>query len=103
MYFLKEIRLLGSLRSQRCNLMFLNFRAKNSKYSLQMSSEEIMAIHDEFSTKFAHKLNAFYQLRSLFAPLIEGLILLDRLTFLRQQVRKYVRLSAVRLEAKKMH
>ena len=45
-----------------------------------------MVLHDEFSSKFAHKLNAFYQLRSLFAPLIEGLISLDRLTFLRQQV-----------------
>ena len=52
-----------------------------------MTSEEITAIHDEYSAKFAHKLNAFYQLRSLFAPLIEGLILLDRLTFLRHQVR----------------
>jgi len=55
--------------------------------TLEMSSEEIMAMHDEFSSKFAHKLNAFYQLRSLFAPLIEGLILLDRLTFLRQQAK----------------
>jgi len=55
--------------------------------TLQMSSEEIMVLHDEFSSKFAHKLNAFYQLRSLFAPLIEGLILLDRLTFLRQQAK----------------
>jgi len=38
------------------------------------------------SEKFGHKLNAFYQFRSIFAPLIEGLILLDRLTYLQEQV-----------------
>ena len=51
-----------------------------------MSVDDVEKVYEEMSQKHRHELNAFYQLRSLFAPLIEGLILLDRLTFLLQQV-----------------
>jgi len=87
----------GRIASKSAN--FLDYVRKGFAklgLTLEMSSEEIMAMHDEFSSKFAHKLNAFYQLRSLFAPLIEGLILLDRLTFLRQQP-KVIEAHLVRL------
>merc|ERR1711971_1369326 len=48
---------------------------------LKMNPEELESIYDSMSIEYGQKLNTFYQLRSLFAPLIEGLILLDRLTF----------------------
>ena len=51
-----------------------------------MNAEELESIYDAMSIEYGQKLNTFYQLRSLFAPLIEGLILLDRLTFLLEQV-----------------
>ena len=51
-----------------------------------MNAEELESIYDSMSIEYGQKLNTFYQLRSLFAPLIEGLILLDRLTFLLEQV-----------------
>ena len=51
-----------------------------------MNPEELESIYDSMSIEYGQKLNTFYQLRSLFAPLIEGLILLDRLTFLQEQV-----------------
>jgi len=52
---------------------------------LKMNDEELQSIHDTMSLEYDQKLNTFYQLRSIFAPLIEGLILLDRLTFLLEQ------------------
>jgi len=52
---------------------------------LKMNAEELESIYDSMSIEYGQKLNTFYQLRSLFAPLIEGLILLDRLTFLLEQ------------------
>merc|ERR1711879_1135059 len=76
----------GRIASKSAN--FLDYVTKSFAklgFNLEMTPEEITVMFDEYSAKFAHKLNAFYQLRSLFAPLIEGLILLDRLTFLRQQ------------------
>lgn len=53
---------------------------------LKMNPVELESIYDSMSVEYGQKLNSFYQLRSLFAPLIEGLILLDRLTFLLEQV-----------------
>lgn len=50
-----------------------------------MNPKELESIYDSMSIEYGQKLNSFYQLRSLFAPLIEGLILLDRLTFLLEQ------------------
>jgi len=52
---------------------------------LQMTQDEIQNIYAHQSEEYGHKLNSFYQLRSIFTPLIEGLILLDRLTYMHQQ------------------
>eukprot|EP00094_Tigriopus_californicus_P007696 TCALIF_07412-PA protein Name:"Similar to Mettl25 Methyltransferase-like protein 25 (Mus musculus)" AED:0.60 eAED:0.60 QI:0/0.33/0.5/0.5/0.66/0.75/4/0/156 len=49
------------------------------------TDEEMEKIFEAEQRKFGHGLNAFYQYRSLFSPLIEGLILLDRLVFLLEQ------------------
>ena len=57
-----------------------------------MNDEELESIYDSMSIEYGQKLNTFYQLRSIFAPLIEGLILLDRLTFLLEQVTFRVRI-----------
>ena len=51
-----------------------------------MTQDEIQNIYAHQSEEYGHKLNSFYQLRSIFTPLIEGLILLDRLTYMHQQV-----------------
>lgn len=55
----------------------------------QWTDEEMEKIFEAEQRKFGQGLNAFYQYRSLFAPLIEGLILLDRLVFLLEQVRSH--------------
>ena len=49
---------------------------------LSMNDAEIEAIHKNLSENHRNDLNAFYQLRALFGPLIEGLILLDRMVYL---------------------
>ena len=51
-----------------------------------MTQDEIQNIYAHQIEEYGHKLNSFYQLRSIFTPLIEGLILLDRLTYMHQQV-----------------
>ena len=64
------------------------FKLGREKLNLQfeMSDEELLETYERYSKAFESKLNAFYQFRSLFAPIIEGLILLDRLAFLMEQV-----------------
>lgn len=52
---------------------------------IEVSDEEISETYLRYECSHRQKLNSFYQLRSLFAPLIEGLVLLDRLIFLREQ------------------
>ena len=49
---------------------------------LTLSDEDIEKYFTEYEPKFQQKLNCFYQLRSLFAPVVEAVILLDRLQFL---------------------
>ncbi len=53
---------------------------------MQISDAEISSTFQSLDEVHRQKLNSFYQLRSLFAPLIEGLVLLDRLVFLLEQV-----------------
>ena len=50
-----------------------------------MKEDEIQEIYHTFSFNHRNKLNSFYQLRTLFGPLIEGLILLDRTVYLMEQ------------------
>ena len=52
-----------------------------------LTDEEIAAYLDRYEPEYRQKLNSFYQLRSLFAPIIEGLILLDRLQYLEEEER----------------
>ena len=52
----------------------------------QITDDEITSTFELLEAEHGRKLIAFYQLRSLFAPLVEGLVLLDRLVFLLEQV-----------------
>ena len=47
-----------------------------------MNDAEIEDIYNNLAEKHCNQLNAFYQLRALFGPLVEGLILLDRMVYL---------------------
>jgi len=47
---------------------------------------EIEQIHRDYSRSHKQKLMGYYQLKSMLGPLIEGLILLDRLQFMLEQV-----------------
>lgn len=49
------------------------------KIDLLWNAEKIEQIYIQLSAKHRSQLFAFYQLRTLFGPLIEGLILLDRI------------------------
>ena len=49
-----------------------------------LSDQEISELYQEEDNKFGKKLNAFYQFRALFAPLVESIILVDRLVFLEE-------------------
>ena len=50
-----------------------------------MKDEEVEDIFNKLAAKHRDQLNAFYQLRALFGPVIEGLILLDRLSYVLEQ------------------
>ena len=63
------------------------------KLELKMSDNEIESLYQDYSQQYGQKLNAFYQLRSLFSSVIEGLIVLDRVVFLLEQVNVHILLS----------
>ena len=50
-----------------------------------MNDDEIEEVYNQLAAKHRNQLNAFYQVRALFGPLIEGLILLDRLAYILEQ------------------
>ena len=58
---------------------------KKLNLTFEISEAEILSTFESLNLQHRQHLNAFYQLRSLFAPLIEGLVLLDRLVFLLEQ------------------
>lgn len=47
-----------------------------------LSDENIQEIYTSYNAQYERKLNAFYQFRLMFAPLVEAIILTDRLLFL---------------------
>merc|ERR1711915_686864 len=55
------------------------------KIDLKMDDEEIIKIFSIHEDKYLHKLQCFYQYRALFSPLIESIILVDRLLFLKEK------------------
>ena len=55
---------------------------KKLKLELTFSDDQILEIYEKYKLLYQQKLNCFYQLRSLFAPIIEGIILLDRLLYI---------------------
>ena len=55
---------------------------KKLEIEISMKDDEVEEIYQTLAAKHGNKLNAFYQLRTLFGPLIEGLILLDRIVYI---------------------
>ncbi len=55
---------------------------------ISISDEEIEEGYAEMRREYQDKLNCYYQLRSLFAPAVEGIILADRLAYLLEQVNR---------------
>ena len=53
---------------------------------LQLTESEISSLYERLSGLHRRRLMAFYQVRSLFAQIVEGVILLDRLVSILQQV-----------------
>ena len=49
---------------------------------VDITDDRILQYYDEYMPRYERKLNCFYQYRSLFAPLVEGIVLLDRLLYL---------------------
>ena len=60
-------------------------RRINSQPKLQISDEEIDHVYRTFAKSHRQKLMGYYQLKSMLGPLIEGLILLDRLQWLAEK------------------
>ena len=52
---------------------------------LAMSDQQLVEMYQDLAARFGKKLNAFYQLRALIAPLIESIILVDRLVYLQEE------------------
>jgi len=52
---------------------------------LAMTDQQIVEMYQDLAARFSKKLNAFYQLRALLAPLVESIILVDRLVYLQEE------------------
>jgi len=55
-------------------------------FDLTLTEEQIWEYYNEYQPKFQHQMNCFYQLRSLFGPIVEAVILLDRLAYVEQNL-----------------
>jgi len=60
---------------------------KKMDRKFELSDERIQEYYDRHYDVNVRKLNGFYQFRSLFAPVVEAIILLDRLLFLEADTR----------------
>jgi len=55
------------------------------KVEAEISDDRLMDIFTQYETQFSRKLQCFYQYRALFSPLVEAVILTDRLLFMQEQ------------------
>ena len=53
---------------------------------MQLTEPEIASLYARLRASHRRRLMAFYQVRSLFASAVEGVVLLDRLVYILQQV-----------------
>lgn len=80
-------RKVGKIASKSDSYMeYIKFALQKLKIDQKLTDEELQNHYHKCKDEFEHKINAFYQLRSLFAPLIEGLILLDRLVYIQEEM-----------------
>ena len=57
---------------------------KKMEKKFEISDDKILEYYNHYHGRYLDKLNCFYQFRSLFAPTIEAVILLDRLVYLEE-------------------
>jgi len=50
-----------------------------------LSDDAVQGYLDRYAAAHGRQLNCFYQLRALLAPVVESVVLLDRLLFIREQ------------------
>ncbi len=75
----------GRIAAKSSNFIDYVHRAfKKLSLDLPYSDEYILEFYNSYQPKYQQKLNCFYQIRSLFAPIVEGIIMLDRLLFISQ-------------------
>eukprot|EP00092_Neocalanus_flemingeri_P028451 GFUD01030893.1.p1 GENE.GFUD01030893.1~~GFUD01030893.1.p1 ORF type:complete len:480 (+),score=169.01 GFUD01030893.1:127-1566(+) len=82
----KEKRIIGRIATKSNN--FVDYARKafvKLKVETEISDEELLDIFDKNKNKFGAKLQCLYQYRALFSPLVEAVILTDRLLFLQEQ------------------
>lgn len=73
----------GRIAAKSLNFVDYVHRAfKKLSIDLPYSDEYILEFYDTYQPMYQQKLNCFYQIRSLFAPIVEGIIMLDRLLFI---------------------
>ncbi len=58
---------------------------KKAGVTSELSDEAIQSYLDKYGAEYGGKLNRFYQFRALFAPVVEAVILLDRVLFVLEQ------------------
>ena len=75
-------RQVGRLAAKSANFIDYVHRAcKKADINSTLSDEAIHGYMDTHGAAYGRKLNCFYQLRALLAPVVESIILLDRVLF----------------------
>ncbi|KAB0802781.1 hypothetical protein PPYR_04967 [Photinus pyralis] len=80
----KSKRQVGKVKKKCENFVeYVHICLKNINVKLDLSNDELMKVYHEYET-YENQLYVFYLLRCMLAPLIEAIILLDRLLFLHE-------------------
>ena len=90
----------GELKPKNLNIFLTSYNhaCPRTKWAVltvffisQLTESEISSLYERLSSLHGRRLMAFYQVRSLFAQIVEGVILLDRLVAILQQVCSFTR------------
>nr|XP_023023967.1 methyltransferase-like protein 25 isoform X1 [Leptinotarsa decemlineata] len=84
-FLTKEKRQVGRFRKQCSDFSeYVNKAMKKLDLKIDITDLEINEVYEEHEARI-HELNLFYLIRGMLSPVIESLILLDRLLFLHEQ------------------
>ena len=82
----KEERVVGRIAVKSKNFVDYARRAfAKLKVESDLSDSALSELFNKYEMEFGSKLNCFYQYRALFSPLVEAVILTDRLLFMKEQ------------------